>query len=152
MNKDLTRSIKITYLIGGTIGAVVILITFLLPFLFTGEPMMVLAFLKIHSYSLLGFIIAFYISLWFGAKLIYNNLLQGKSVLITSIKYSTLINSVVWVVFGFLLCFQTEHYLSIIIMVIILFIICVFITPFTIGLLIVSVIKRKLLLKNNAIV
>lgn len=145
MQKKLKQSILTSYLIGVPIGVMVVLATIWLPILITGEGLLTMLVILLYKFSITGLVIAFLIALWFGGKLAYENIKKGESLLLTSFKYSTLINLIIWITFCFILGFtESENILFLMILPIIAFVICTILTTFSIGLLISYIIKKIL--------
>ena len=143
MNKKLKKSILASYLIGAPIGLLTVFATIYVPFYLTGEGLMTIVIIGTYGISTVGLVIAFVIALWFGGKLAYENINNGKSLLLTSFKYSTFVNLIIWTTFCVIigLTVKSEKFLMMI-PAIIAFVICTFLTTFSIGLLISYVIKR----------
>jgi len=99
-------------------------------------------FLRIYGYSTIGLIVSFLISLWIGGKLAYKNIHQGNSLLLTSLKYSTIVNLIIWTTFCVIIgVTAVEDKLLMMIPPITAFVLCTLLTTFSIGLLISYIIK-----------
>ncbi len=143
MNEQLKKSILISYLIGAPIGIIIIGLTIFLPAFLVGEGIFLMLVLGIYGKAIAGLLISFLIALWIGGKLAFENIKTGKSLILTSFKYSSVINSIIWSVFILIVLITCEEStMYFIIPPIIAFIVCTIITTFTIGLLIASRIKR----------
>tara|TARA_R110001583_G_C5558909_1_gene401013 strand:- start:519 stop:1028 length:510 start_codon:yes stop_codon:yes gene_type:complete len=143
MEKKLKQSILTSYLIGAPIGILTVIATIWIPLLLTGEGLLTIAILGTYGISTIGLIVAFLVALWIGGKLAYRNIKSGKSLLLTSFKYSTVVNLIIWTTFCLIvgLTLTQERFLMMI-PPIIAFIVCTILTTFSIGLLIAYIIKR----------
>jgi hypothetical protein len=141
MEKKLKQSILTSYLIGAPMGILCIIATIL--FIMTGEGVITLLIYEMYGIPLVGLVIAFLIALWIGGKLAFKNIKNGKSLLLTSFKYSTVVNLIIWITFCLIagITVKDENFMMII-PAIIAFFVCTILTTFSIGLLISYVIKR----------
>jgi len=143
MEKKLKQSILTSYLIGAPIGILTIAATIWIPFLLTGEGLLTIVILGVYRISTIGLLVAFLIALWVGGKLAYQNIKRGKSLLLTSFKYSTVVNLIIWTTFCLIVGLTVvEEMFLMMIPPIIAFVVCTILTTFSIGLLISFVIKR----------
>lgn len=143
MGKKLKQSIMTSYLIGAPIGIFVVFATIFVPSFLFGEGLMTIVILGTYGISTIGLVVAFLIALWVGGKLAYKNIENGKSLLLTSFKYSTVVNLIIWTTFCLIigLTVAEERFLMMI-PPIIAFVVCTILTTFSIGLLISYMIKR----------
>gem|GEM_PF-1936094 len=143
MNNKLAKSILASYLIGLPIGILTIVMTIWIPMLLTGEGLMTIAIVGAYGISTIGLVVSFLIALWIGGKLAYKNINNGSSLILTSFKYSVIVNLIIWATFCIIIGFtaESEKFLMMI-PAIIAFIVCTILTTFSIGLLISYVIKR----------
>ena len=143
MENKLKQSILTSYLIGAPIGIFVVLATIFVPSFLFGEGLMTIVILGTYGISTIGLVVAFLIALWIGGKLAYKNIKSGKSLLLTSFKYSSIVNLIIWSTFCVIvgLTVSEEKFLMMI-PPIIAFVICTILTTFSIGLLISYIIKR----------
>lgn len=104
---------------------------------------MTIVIIGTYGISIIGLVVAFLIALWIGGKLAYKNIKNGKSLLLTSFKYSTVVNLIIWTTFCLIvgLTVAEEKFLMMI-PPIIAFVVYTILTTFTIGLLISYVIRR----------
>ncbi|MFD1015504.1 hypothetical protein [Winogradskyella rapida] len=143
MEKKLKQSILTSYLIGAPIGILTIVATIGIPLLLTGEGLLTIAIIGTYRISTIGLVVAFLIALWIGGELAYRNIKSGKSLLLTSFKYSTVVNLIIWTTFCLIVGLTvTEERFLMVIPPIIAFVVCTILTTFSIGLLIAYVIKR----------
>ena len=143
MEKGLKKSILTSYLIGAPIGLIVVFATILVPSFLFGEGLLTIAILGTYGISTIGLVVAFLIALWIGGKIAYKNINNGKSLLLTSFKYSTTVNLIIWTTFCLIIGLTiTEEKFLMMIPPIIAFVICTILTTFSIGLLISYMIKR----------
>ena len=143
MEKKLKQSILTSYLIGTPIGILTVAATIWIPFLLTGEGLLTIVILGTYRISTIGLLVAFLIALWVGGKLAYQNIKREKSLLLTSFKYSTIVNLIIWATFCLITVLTvTEEKLLMMIPPIIAFLVCTVLTTFSIGLLISYMIKR----------
>lgn len=143
MEKKLKQSILTSYLFGAPIGFFVVFATIFVPSFLLGEGLMTIVIFGTYGISTIGLIVAFLIALWIGGKLSYNNIKSGKSLLLTSFKYSTVVNLIIWTTFCLIIGLTvTEERFLMMIPPIIAFVVCTVLTTFSIGLLISYIIKR----------
>ena len=143
MNKKLKQSILTSYLLGAPIGVFTVIATIWIPLLLTGEGLLTIVIIGAYGISTIGLVVAFLIALWFGGKLAYKNINKGKSLLLTSFKYSLLVNVIIWSTFCVIIALTAEkERFLLMIPSIIAFFVCTILTTFTIGLLITYIIKR----------
>ena len=143
MENKLKQSILTSYLIGAPIGIIVVFATIFVPSFLFGEGLMTIVILGTYGISTIGLIVAFLIALWIGGKLAYNNIKSGKSLLLTSFKYATVVNLIIWTTFCLIIGLTvTEERFLMMIPPIIAFVVCTVLTTFSIGLLISYIIKR----------
>ncbi|MFD1293809.1 hypothetical protein ACFQ5N_08180 [Lutibacter holmesii] len=143
MEKKLKKSILTSYMIGAPIGIFVVLATIFVPSFLFGEGLMTIAILGTYGISTIGLISAFLIALWIGGKLAYNSIKNRKSLLLTSLKYSTVVNLIIWTTFCLIIGLTVEEEKFLMMTPpIIAFVICTILTTFSIGLLISYVIKQ----------
>jgi hypothetical protein len=143
MEKKLKQSILTSYLIGTPIGILTVIATIWIPLLLTGEGLLTIVIIGTYGISTIGLVVAFLIALWIGGKLAYQNIKRGKSLLLTSFKYSTVVNLIIWTTFCLIVGLTvTEERFLMMIPPIIAFVVCTILTTFSIGLLIAYVIKR----------
>jgi biotin transporter BioY len=142
MNKQLWQSILISYLIGAPIGILTIIATIIIPVLYSREGISSMSIIMGYGFPTLGLIAAFIIALWFGGKLAYKNVNKGKSLILTSFKYSTFVNLIIWTTYC-LIVYQTieDDSFKYMLPAIIVFLISTILSTFTIGLLISYIIK-----------
>ena len=146
MDKRIKKSILISYLIGLPIGLLFVGAVIVLPVIITDEGLFTLVMLGTYWLSTIGLVISFIIVLWFGGITVHKSIENGNSLLLTSFKYSLLINLIIWTVFCLIIVFTInaeEGIYGIIIPPIIAFVVCTILTTLTIGLIISYVIKLK---------
>jgi hypothetical protein len=108
-----------------------------------GEGLTSMSIILGYRFQTLGLIAAFIIALWFGGKLAYKNINKGKSLILTSFKYSTLMNLIIWTIFCLIVGQPIEdHNFIFTLPAIIAFLVSTILTTFTFGLLISYIIKR----------
>ncbi|MBC3846675.1 hypothetical protein H8K90_09820 [Winogradskyella echinorum] len=143
MEKKLKHSILTSYLIGAPIGIIIVFATIFVPSFLFGEGLMIIVILGTYGISTIGLVVAFIISLWIGGKVAYKNIKNGKSLLLTSFKYSTLVNAIIWTTFCLIISITVkEEKILMMVPPIFAFVVCTVLTTFSIGLLISYVIKR----------
>ena len=148
MNIQLRKSILTSYLIGAPIGIFAIASLIIIPSFITGEGLLTMVMLGVYSNPIIGLVISFLIALWIGGKLAFENINNGKSLILTSFKYSVIVNLIIWSTFCIIILLSNEEdKLIVIIPPIIAFIVCTILTTFTIGLLICYIIKKINLVK-----
>ncbi|MDF4223367.1 hypothetical protein PXC01_17310 [Maribacter sp. M208] len=136
MKKSLGKSVLTSYIIGLPIGLLFIASTIILPPLLSGEGLLSFIILSLYGKSIVGLVISFIIALWFGGILAQKSIEKGNSLLLTSFKYSLLINLVIWTVFSAIASFNQENEFGFFVLPFIAFIFCTTIKTFTIGLVI----------------
>ncbi len=143
MKKKLKQSILTSYLIGAPIGIFVVFATIFVPSFLFGEGLITIAILGTYGVSTIGLVVAFLVALWIGGKLAHKNIKNGKSLILTSFKYSAVVNLIIWMTFCLIVGLTiTEERFLMMIPPIIAFVVCTILTTFTIGLLITYMIKR----------
>ena len=143
MEKKLKQSILTSYLIGAPIGIIVVFATIFVPSFLFGKGLMIIVILGTYGISTIGLVVAFLIALWIGGKLAYKDIENGKSLILTSFKYSTVVNLIIWTTFCLIIGLTaTEERFLMMIPPIIAFVVCTILTTFSIGLLISYVIRR----------
>lgn len=143
MENKLKQSILTSYLFGAPIGIFVVFAMIFVPSFLFGEGLMTIVILGTYGISIIGLVVTFLIALWIGGKLAYRNIKSGKSVLMTSFKYSTVVNLIIWTTFCLIIGLTvTEERFLMMIPPIIAFVVCTVLTTFSIGLLISYIIKR----------
>ncbi len=143
MEKKLKQSILTSYLIGAPIGILTVIATIWIPLLLTGEGLLTMVIIGTYGASTVGLVIAFLIALWIGGKLAHKNINNGKSLILTSFKYSTIVNLIIWTTFCLIVGITvTKEIFLMMIPPIIAFVVCTILTTFSIGLLIAYVIKQ----------
>jgi hypothetical protein len=112
----------------------------------TEESLFLLEWFFTNGISTIGLLIAFTLILWFAGKLLAKDIYANKSRFRATLKYSTLVNLVIWSVFllvhlitnkGIDTYFGLEIPLT-------LAVISILITPFTVGLWIYNAVAKKL--------
>lgn len=141
MTKQLKQSILTSYLIGIPAGFLTIAITLLAPSMLTGEGILTMGILGAYGIPTIGLAITFLAALWIGGKLAFTDIKERKSLILISFRYSVMVNAIIWTVFCAITAWQTGE-LVLIIPPLIAFIACTILTTFSIGLLIVYIIKR----------
>ncbi|CAM3330680.1 hypothetical protein ZORO111903_07520 [Zobellia roscoffensis] len=142
MNKPLLISILISYLLGLPIGLLTIVGTLWTPILFTGEGLLSIAIIAGYGWPTLGLALSFLVALGIGAKVAYDHLGHGKSLLFSSFVYSTVVNFIIWATFCLVLLFTVEDSFLLLFPAILALLFCTIVTTFTIGLLITYLIER----------
>lgn len=141
MEKKLKNSILTSYLIGAPVGILFICATVLL--IMTGEGVITFLVYETYGTPLIGLVIAFLVALWFAGKFAHQNIVDGKSLLLTSFKYSSFVNLIIWAIFCLIILLTVQEDKFLMIMpALIAFAVCVIMTTFSIGLLIASIIRR----------
>jgi hypothetical protein len=133
-------------LIGLPVGFSAILLSLYLLIGRSDEGLAIMGFLIMYGFSVLGLSVSFIFSLWFAGRRIAGNLIKGDSILRASYKYSFTVNSIIWTVF-ILLSYRKDMGLQNVVFSIpplILGLVCAVCTTFTLGLLICSIVDRRL--------
>jgi hypothetical protein len=143
MENRLKKSILTSYLIGAPIGLLTIGLTIWIPIILSGEGIFSIALMGAYGYPIIGLILSFLIALGIGGKIAYDDTLKRKSLILTSFRYSLIVNLIIWITFCLILLITSadDKYLKMIPAVIAL-IICTLMTTLTLGLMIVFIIKR----------
>lgn len=143
----------ISLLIGGPVGLFVLGLSILIPSMITGEGLFLMAFFPMNKFPILGLVISFFIMLWIAGKQATDNLLNNHSLFWTSTKYSLTINAVIWSVFIITFAIvnrQDYEWFYGLFVPIIFALISVAFTPFTVGLIVCYVIKRRVISQREA--
>lgn len=138
MEKSLRKSILTSYIIGLPIGLLFVASIIVLPPLLSGEGLLSFIMLTLYGKAIVGLVVSFIIVLWFGGILAQKSIKKGNSLLLTSFKYSLLINIVIWTVFSFVASFNKDNEFGFFLIPLIAFTICTIITTITIGLVIAN--------------
>lgn len=126
------------------IGAIVLFA--MISVVITGESLFLLGWFFENGYPTLGFLIAFILILWFAGKMLARDIYEGKSRFWATLKYSTLVNLVIWSVF-LLVHKIANHEVDIYLGLEVPFtlaIISLLLTPFTVGLWICNKVAKKI--------
>ena len=142
MNKPLRKSILISYLIGLPIGLLTIAATLWLPILITDEGLFSIILIANYGWPTLGLALSFLVALGIGAKVAYDHLQHGKSLLFSSFMYSAVVNGIIWATFCFVLLFTLEDSYPMMVPAVLALLFCTLFTTFTLGLLITFIISR----------
>lgn len=140
-----TKAVQISYIIGLPIGLFVIAVAYALPVVLSGEGLAYFLIWGAYGFAILGLILSFPLALRFGARYAVDSILANESLLRTSVKYSLVVNAIIWSVFASLTVFQNGTESGLLIgPPLILFAFSVGLSPFTIGPLICHAIARKI--------
>ncbi len=137
MDRELKISLLNSYLIGLPLGLGMIAATIFFPSMFSGEGILTFIMLVSFGKAIAGLAISFVLSLWLGAIIAKNSIHKGDKLLLTSFKYSSSINIVIWTVFGIIALLNPENEWKTGLITITAFILFTLITTFSIGLLII---------------
>lgn len=139
-------SILISYLIGAPIGLITVVIFYLFPMMLTREGIFTILITEIYEKAIIGLIIAFLVALGVGGKKASENLNDNNTLIIASFKYSLFVNLVIWSTFTIILLISSGESFHVLLFIppFIAFMISLFLTTVTIGLLICYLIKRKI--------
>ncbi len=144
-NRLRKESIWISYIYGLPFGFLIAFLVFSIPVMLTGEGLTTMALIAVYGKAILGLLISFILTLYFGAIVIYGDNLKGRKLLWTSFKYSTLINVIIWTVFTIITVIdnrETEEWFVMLLPIPVAFYACIILTPFTIGLLIAYKVRK----------
>lgn len=136
MDIVLRKSLLNSYLIGLPMGLSWIGLTILVPTFFTNEGLLTMIMLASFGKAIIGLSIAFLFSLWIGAIVAKKRIENGDKLILTSFKYSTIINFIIWTVFGIIAELEPESEWQSILISLMAFIICTVLTTISIGLVI----------------
>lgn len=148
MTKSTRQSILISYMIGLPIGLLFVAAVIFLPPVLLGEGELTFSMLVSYGKAILGLVISFVFVLWFAAILAEKSIRKGSSVLMTSFKYSFLVNLVIWLVFSIVASFNEKNIFGLL-LPFIAFICCTVFTTLTAGFLIARQIKLIVLRSSN---
>ncbi len=149
MTKSTKQSILISYVIGLPMGLLFLGAVMFLPALLYKEEPPNLRILVPYGKAIFGLVIAFIIVLWFGGVLAEKSIRKGSSVLMTSFKFSVVVNLTVWAVFSIIAFFNKDKGYVFLMLPFIAFIGCTVLTTITIGFFIAYRIKRIVLESSN---
>jgi hypothetical protein len=140
---------KASLSLGLPIGIAAMVLFAMVAVIITGESLFLFGWFFTNGISTLGLLISFTLVLWYAGKLLARDINANKNRFWSIMKYSTLVNFVIWSVFmlvhlitnkGFDTYFGLEIPLT-------LAVISILFTPFTVGLWIYNAVAQKL---NNA--
>jgi hypothetical protein len=142
MNNIYNSSIKTSYLFGLPFGLILMLMVF---FTFTSNDKSVSDFIIDNmGYSVLALIVGFIISIWFAGKVAANSILKENNLIVSSIKFSLIVNGIMWSFFA-LAQIITGIGLTVLLRVpIIGFIICLPFSILSIGMIVSYKVKKQL--------
>jgi len=146
MNQILKRNILTGYLISVPTGLLTVFIVFAFPVVFTGEGLTTILLAETYGWAIIGLIISFLISIYFGSIKAHTKLTENNSLLSASFAFSLKINTVIWAAFVLLTIIKNFNYdlLLIFILPLLGFGISVIFTTFTLGLIISYIFNRNL--------
>lgn len=146
MNQILKRNILTGYLISIPTGLLTVFVVFAFPVLFMGEGLMTILLTETYRWAIIGLVISFLVSTYFGSIKAHTILTENKSLLNASFAFSLSINTVIWSVFILLTLIENFNYDLLITFILPLlgFVISVIFSTFTIGLIISSIFNRNL--------
>ena len=142
MSNKLQQSILASYLIGAPIGLFGVFAIVFVPSFFFSDGLLSMVILGTFGISIIGLIVAFLFSLWLGGRLVYKDILNGKPLLLTSLRYSALVNLIIWSVFYLLVVFTVEDSALYFPATALACLFCILFTTFSVGLWISYEIKR----------
>ncbi len=141
----------ISLTIGAITGFIAIFFGFALPAGLTGEGLIGIALIETDGYATLFLYLSFLITIWFAGKIVANEIIKGTGLFKVSWKYSIIVNFVIWPVFivtSFIynkfFSYGADSFFTLI-LPLVLFTLSLLLTPFTVGLLICFIIKKRLL-------
>jgi hypothetical protein len=146
MTSDIKKKCIITsYIIGLPIGLLVICFFIFIPLIISGEGLLSILLSGVYGKATFGLTIIFIFSLYFGGIQIFKNLENKKSTLTTSFNYSLITNIIIWGTFILVTIIDNFKDFNILIIIppLILFIVCILFTPFTIGFIITKYLQKK---------
>lgn len=139
------KAARISYAMGLPIGLFAIAFTFALPVVLSGEGLAYFLIGGAYGYAILGLILSFPLALRFGARHAVDSIFDNESLLRTSVKYTLVVNAIIWSVFAAITIFQNGTEAGLLIgPPLILFAISAGLSPFTISLLICHAIARRI--------
>ena len=100
--------------------------------------------------SILGLFVSFLIALRIGGIKAFTNISNNESLLLSSFKYSLTINRIIWPIFALISIidklnnYNDNSFITLLIIPILLFILYLGATTFTLGYLVCSIVKRKI--------
>ncbi len=143
MNRQLGKSIFVSYILGAPIVLLTVIATILIPVIYVGKGLSSMSIVLGSGFQTIGFVLTFLIAFWLGGKLAYTDTKNNNSLISTSFKYSVLVNLVIWIVFCLIIGDSTGNSNFLFTTpAIIALIVSTTITTFTIGLLISYLIKK----------
>lgn len=145
------KCILTSYIVGLPIGLFIIGLFIILPSIISNEGLIFILLKGVYGSAVIGLIIAFIISLYIGGFVIFKSLENKKSILVSSFRYSLVINIFIWCTFFLITIFQNFKSFNFLIIIppIILFLICLIISPFTIGFLVTKYLQKKYFNENG---
>ena len=97
MNRELIKSITVSFLIGFFIVLINLLMLFTVSFFNVTSGVVILDILWKSTFTLILYLSSVIFSLWFGGKMAYNYTLKGGTPLLVSLKYSMIISAILFV-------------------------------------------------------
>ncbi|HYG38623.1 MAG TPA: hypothetical protein VD908_08395 [Cytophagales bacterium] len=132
--------------IGLPLGLIAIIIFTIIPVAITGETLFLIGFLVLNGYSTLFLLISFSAILWFSGKWMAKDISLSKNEFLVSFKYSVVVNAVIWSVFilvHIIVNKEIDTFFGLIVPSVLAGI-SIIITPLTVGILILKVIKYRI--------
>ena len=144
------KCILTSYTIGFPIGLIIIALFIILPSVISNEGIIFILLKGVFGNAVIGLIIVFIISLYIGGIVIFKSLENKQSTLATSFKYSLIINTFIWSTFFLITIFQNFKSFNFLIFIppLILFLLCLVISPFTIGFIVTKYLEKKYFNEN----
>ncbi|MEP0211814.1 MAG: hypothetical protein ABJD66_01270 [Cellulophaga sp.] len=143
MNRQLSKSIFLSYILGAPIVLLTVITTILIPVIYVGKGLSSMSIVLGSGFQTIGFVLAFLVAFWLGGKLAYTGIKNNNLLISTSFKYSVLVNLIIWIVFCLIVGQSTGNsYFIFTPPAIIAVIVSTTITTFTIGFLISYLIKK----------
>ncbi|MFD3003346.1 hypothetical protein ACFS7Z_23500 [Pontibacter toksunensis] len=137
---------KASLSLGLPIGITAMLLFAMTSVTITGESLFLFGWFVINGISTLGLLIAFTLTTWFAGKILAKDIYANKSRFWSIMKYSILVNLVIWPVFLLVHVITNQEldtYFGLEVPLILAVISVVF-TPFTVGLLIYNAVAKKI--------
>ncbi len=132
--------------IGAPVGLFSMYFGLLMPAALFGEGFILGIAAPLLLYPAVALVVSFLVILWFAGNSAANNFRKGQAILIVSFKYSATVNFVMWTVFYLVTLVMTKGEGAVIFFYLpaVFMLIGIVFAPFTIGLLICLMIRRKI--------
>jgi len=107
MDKTLKKNITIAYFISVPLGLAFVLFTLVAPVIITDETLFYFLIIPKFGLAILGLILSFLFAIYYGSKKMHQKIRDNKSILKASFVFSLSINTIIWSTFILITLIQT---------------------------------------------